>query len=257
MISIRRTLLLWLAGGLALALIAATVATYLRARDEANALFDVQLTQLAASVTGMPLAAPRCRAASTRTARWSSRCGIATASRSIARRAGARRRRARGPGFATVATRDGPWRVYSVARRRRTRAGGAAAVGARRTRRQPGAADHRALARRRAARRAAALVRDRARAGAARPRRRRGLPPQRRASSRRWQRPAGRAKCEPLVDALNALLGRLDAALAAQRDLRRRRCARAAHAAHRRAPAGAARRARDRARPSAPPRWRR
>ena len=57
MTSIRRALLLPLAGGLALALVVATVATYLRARDEAGALFDVQLTQLAASVTGMPLAA--------------------------------------------------------------------------------------------------------------------------------------------------------------------------------------------------------
>ncbi len=53
--SIRRALLLPLAGGLAVALAVATVATYLRARDEASALFDVQLSQLASSVTGMPL----------------------------------------------------------------------------------------------------------------------------------------------------------------------------------------------------------
>ena len=47
--SIRSALLLPLAGGLAIAMIVATIATYMRARDEATALFDVQLSQLAAS----------------------------------------------------------------------------------------------------------------------------------------------------------------------------------------------------------------
>ena len=56
--SIRRALLLPLAGGLAVALVVATWATYLRARDEASAMFDVQLSQLASSVTGMPLSVP-------------------------------------------------------------------------------------------------------------------------------------------------------------------------------------------------------
>ena len=54
--SIRRTLTLWLAAGLALALVAAAVLTYLRARDEANALFDFHLRQTAASLTGLPIA---------------------------------------------------------------------------------------------------------------------------------------------------------------------------------------------------------
>jgi len=54
--SIRSTLTLWLAAGLALALFAAAVLTYLRARDEANALFDLHLRQTAASLTGLPVA---------------------------------------------------------------------------------------------------------------------------------------------------------------------------------------------------------
>ena len=54
--SLRRELLRWLALGLLAAILVAGIATYLRARDEANALFDHQLAQMAASVTGMPLA---------------------------------------------------------------------------------------------------------------------------------------------------------------------------------------------------------
>ncbi len=54
--SIRRELVVWLAAGLAVALAAAAVATYLRAREEANEIFDYQLRQMAASLTGVPLA---------------------------------------------------------------------------------------------------------------------------------------------------------------------------------------------------------
>jgi len=54
--SIRRDLLVWLAGGLMVAVAAAAVATYLRARDEANEIFDYQLRQMAASLIGVPLA---------------------------------------------------------------------------------------------------------------------------------------------------------------------------------------------------------
>jgi two-component system OmpR family sensor kinase len=57
MISIRRQLLVWLLGGLVLAIIAAAAGTYLRARDEANALFDYQLKEMAASLTDAPFAA--------------------------------------------------------------------------------------------------------------------------------------------------------------------------------------------------------
>jgi two-component system OmpR family sensor kinase len=114
MTSIRRALLLPLAGGLALALVVATVATYLRARDEAGALLDVQLTQLAASVTGMPLAAtavPRGgNPDSPLVVQVWNRDGV-----QVYRSQGGREAPARaGPGFATVETRDGPWRVYSV-----------------------------------------------------------------------------------------------------------------------------------------------
>ena len=55
--SIRRELVAWLALGLLAAVAVGAVATYLRAREEANALFDYQLSQLASSITGMPLAA--------------------------------------------------------------------------------------------------------------------------------------------------------------------------------------------------------
>ncbi len=113
--SIRSALLVPLAGGLALALVVATVATYLRARDEASALFDVQLTQLAASVTGMPLSvAPGGPSVGGVDAPlvvqvWN-RDGV-----QVFRSRGTREvpdRRA--PGFSTVQAQGGPWRVYSV-----------------------------------------------------------------------------------------------------------------------------------------------
>src|SRR5512144_2098142 len=53
--SIRRELTVWLSLGLLLAVIAAAIGTYLRAREEANALFDYQLQEMAASLTGAPL----------------------------------------------------------------------------------------------------------------------------------------------------------------------------------------------------------
>jgi two-component system OmpR family sensor kinase len=55
--SIRRELLAWLLGGLLVALAAAAVGTYMRAREEANALFDYQLKEMAASLTGAPFSA--------------------------------------------------------------------------------------------------------------------------------------------------------------------------------------------------------
>ena len=115
MTSIRRALLLPLAGGLAVALVVATVATYLRARDEATALFDVQLSQLAASVTGMPLGvAPGGGAAGGQEQPlvvqvWN-RDGVQVYRSQGARAAPERR----SPGFSTVQSNDGPWRVYSV-----------------------------------------------------------------------------------------------------------------------------------------------
>src|SRR4029450_4934474 len=54
--SIRRDLLVWLAGGLIIAVAAAAVATYLRAREEANEIFDYQLPQMADSLLRQPVA---------------------------------------------------------------------------------------------------------------------------------------------------------------------------------------------------------
>ena len=56
MTSIRRQLLVWLFGGLLLAIAVAAIGTYLRAREEANALFDYQLKEMAASLTDAPFA---------------------------------------------------------------------------------------------------------------------------------------------------------------------------------------------------------
>jgi two-component system OmpR family sensor kinase len=56
--SIRRELLFWLLVGLSLAVVAAAVGTYFRARVEANALFDNQLQAMAASLTDAPFAGP-------------------------------------------------------------------------------------------------------------------------------------------------------------------------------------------------------
>ncbi len=54
--SIRRELVVRLVVGLLVAVAVAAVATYLRARAEANEIFDYQLRQMAASLTGVPLA---------------------------------------------------------------------------------------------------------------------------------------------------------------------------------------------------------
>ena len=115
MTSIRRALLVPLAGGLAVALVVATVATYLRARDEASAMFDVQLSQLASSVTGMPLSVPP---GSIATGSGSAPLVVQVWNRDgvqVYRSQGTREVPAqRSPGFSTVPTREGPWRVFSV-----------------------------------------------------------------------------------------------------------------------------------------------
>ena len=54
--SIRRELVVWISAGLLVAIAVAAIATYLRAREEANAIFDYQLKQMSASLTGVPLA---------------------------------------------------------------------------------------------------------------------------------------------------------------------------------------------------------
>ena len=54
--SIRRELVGWLSAGMLVAIAIAAIATYLRAREEANEIFDYQLKQMSASLTGVPLA---------------------------------------------------------------------------------------------------------------------------------------------------------------------------------------------------------
>ena len=216
MISIRRTLLSWLAGGLAVAFVTATVATYLRARDEATALLDLQLAQLAASITGMPLAAqavPRgVEPDAPLVVQVWNRDGV-----QVVRSRGRLEAPARGdPGFATVATRDGPWRVYSViaagelvqvAQPLSTRDDLAASLALRTIVPWLIAMPLTALLLWFAIARALAPLERVASALARRtPRELAPLPPL------GWPR-----EVQPLVDALNALLARLDAALAAQR----------------------------------------
>jgi two-component system OmpR family sensor kinase len=111
--SIRRDLVGWLALGLLAAIVVAAAATYMRAREEANALFDYQLAQMAASITGMPigaqaeLAAPG--AGDVVIGVWS-RSGVEIY-RSQPQRA---LPQAGQQGFTTIAAADGEWRVFSV-----------------------------------------------------------------------------------------------------------------------------------------------
>ena len=216
MTSIRRTLLGWLAGGLAVAFVTATVATYLRARDEATALLDLQLAQLAASITGMPLAAQVVPLGVEHDAPlivqvWN-RDGV-----QVVRSQSRREAPARGdPGFATVATRDGPWRVYSViaagelvqvAQPLSTRDELAASLALRTIVPWLVAMPLTALLLWFAIARALAPLERVASAVSRRtPRELAPLPPA------GWPQ-----EVQPLVDALNGLLARLDAALAAQR----------------------------------------
>jgi two-component system OmpR family sensor kinase len=119
MTSIRRALLLPLALGLLVAVVAAAALTYLSARDEATALFDVQLQQMAASVTGMPLAAPaaalRADTDNPLVVQVWNRDGVQVYRSDPARGApGLAQTNGAAPGFATVPGKDGLWRVYSV-----------------------------------------------------------------------------------------------------------------------------------------------
>lgn len=116
--SIRRTLALWLAAGLVLTLVAAAVLTYLRARDEANELFDLHLRQTAASITGMPLAGSGPLAGAYGDEGlvvqiWDGRGVRVFRSHGSDTDEGAGPQKA-APGFATIATPSGPYRVFSV-----------------------------------------------------------------------------------------------------------------------------------------------
>jgi two-component system OmpR family sensor kinase len=115
--SIRRKLTTWLLAGLALAIVAATFVTYVRARDEANVLFDVQLAQTAASIAGMPFAAPIAEGPSSEglvVQIWDRNGVRVYLPRSQDREASGTLPKRQSPGFATIDTPNGPWRVYSV-----------------------------------------------------------------------------------------------------------------------------------------------
>jgi two-component system OmpR family sensor kinase len=114
--SIRRNLLVWLLIGMALAITGAAVGTYLRARDEANALFDYQLKEMAASLTDAPFAAVPSGATGDRPGSdtlvvqiWD-RNGVQVFL-SQPRRVLPRHAQL---GFTTIATDSGEWRVFST-----------------------------------------------------------------------------------------------------------------------------------------------
>ena len=116
MTSIRRELLTWLSGGLLVAVVVAAAATYVRAKEEANELFDYQLRQMASSLTGIPLApgAPpgggSIAGADTLVVQVWNREGVQVY---LSRPQGKLPQHAL-LGFTTVDGDDGPWRVFST-----------------------------------------------------------------------------------------------------------------------------------------------
>ena len=93
------------------------VGTYLRARDDANALFDYQLKEMAASLTDAPFAAlppfGEYHRARPRT-RWSCRSGTATACSCSCRSRSACCRSMRSWASPRCPTDSGQWRVFST-----------------------------------------------------------------------------------------------------------------------------------------------
>ena len=114
--SIRRELLVWLLLGIALAVAIAAVGTYWRARDEANALFDYQLKEMAASLTNAPFAAVPAGAGTI--GAGSDAMVVQIWDRNGVQLFLSQPRRVLPQnaqlGFTTVATENGPWRVFST-----------------------------------------------------------------------------------------------------------------------------------------------
>ena len=112
--SIRKYLLVWLLAALTLGLAAAAAAVYHQARDDANALFDYHLRQVVASLPGQSFPALDVGAgggADEHTViqiwdRTGTRLYFSHPSTHMPQRAEL--------GFSTVATPQGPWRVYSA-----------------------------------------------------------------------------------------------------------------------------------------------
>lgn len=116
--SIRSTLVAWLAAGLAVSLVVAAVLTYQRTRDEANALFDLQLRQTAASIIGMPIAGsepfPGASGDEGLVVQIWDRQGMRIYRSRAPMSEGERMPERSTPGFATIDTPAGPYRVFSV-----------------------------------------------------------------------------------------------------------------------------------------------
>jgi two-component system, OmpR family, sensor kinase len=114
--SIRRELLVWLLLGIALAVAAAAVGTYLRAREEANELFDYQLKEMAASLTDAPFAAVPAGAGAI--GAGNDAMVVQIWDRNGVQLFLSQPHRVLPPnaqlGFSTVATENGPWRVFST-----------------------------------------------------------------------------------------------------------------------------------------------
>ncbi|TCO83631.1 two-component system OmpR family sensor kinase [Plasticicumulans lactativorans] len=111
--SIRRRLLLGLLAGLVLAGIAATLGVYFQAREEANALFDYQLRQMAASFPSGVLVLPQAGepgAGEDVVIQMWNRSGV----RLYLSRPGVRLPPRAELGYTTLVTEDGHWRVYSA-----------------------------------------------------------------------------------------------------------------------------------------------
>ena len=214
--SIRRELVVWLAAGLAVAVAAAAIATYLRAREEANEIFDYQLRQMAASLTGVPLAGTPGGIALGDDAlvvqiwdRNGVQLFLSQPQQSLPQYAQL--------GFNTVSTASRRLARVQHARRQRGRAGRAADERAARARGEHGVADDRAVA----ARRAACWRFSSVWASRAASRRSRASPPPSASATPGGLEPVEEAglpnEVRPLVHALNGLLARLDRALGAQR----------------------------------------
>ena len=110
--SIRRELVVWISAGLLVAIAVAAIATYLRAREEANEIFDYQLKQMAASLTGVPLAGvpPGSSGSDALVVQVWDRAGVQvylSQPQQPLPRDGQ-------PGFSTVRTDAGQWRVFSA-----------------------------------------------------------------------------------------------------------------------------------------------
>jgi len=110
--SIRRELVVWISAGLLVAIAIAAIATYLRAREEANDIFDYQLKQMSASLTGVPLAGapPGSSGSDALVVQVWDRAGVQvylSQPQQPLPRDGQ-------PGFSTVRTVRGEWRVFSA-----------------------------------------------------------------------------------------------------------------------------------------------